>query len=328
METRGRHEIWTTARTLQEVYPGTTLPLTSHDLRLPSSEEARRVTAATLPRPRRCTFFNARWVERILRIRNPVTAKIALMDRTGESREGTVTGRWGKKGDDPAEKGNVCWVSATPLLDADDNVGVWMVVIVDEKSVPSNRSRVPDALSGRKENGRPHGVAQGGGEASGKVPDRSEENSERAPTPGLEETTLGTPSQLPESSRSQRSDSVDEQDQAIANGVPIESTNGSPVSSPSRSSTHLQAVEEGNLPNGYQEECITPPGTEIEVASDTTPTQLHHGGEAQYARDVGLRAMDYLSSRSLMQQLQARDRTENGKGENVDLSAASPYSVD
>jgi len=85
----------------------------------------------------------------------PVTAKIALMERTGESQEGTVTGRWGKKGDDPAEKGNVCWVSATPLLNADDNVGVWMVVIVDKKSVPLNKSRIPDTLSDRKENGRP-----------------------------------------------------------------------------------------------------------------------------------------------------------------------------
>jgi hypothetical protein len=85
----------------------------------------------------------------------PVTAKIALTDRVVRAERGMVTGRWGKKGEDPTEKGCVCWVSATPLLDADDNVGVWMVVIVDEKTVASNRSQVLDALMDRKEIGRP-----------------------------------------------------------------------------------------------------------------------------------------------------------------------------
>ena len=76
----------------------------------------------------------------------PVTVKIALMDHAGDSKEGTVTGRWGKRGKDPSAKGNVCWISATPLLDTDDNTGVWMVVIVDEKSAASNRNQVPSAL--------------------------------------------------------------------------------------------------------------------------------------------------------------------------------------
>jgi hypothetical protein len=40
--------------------------------------------------------------------RTPITQKIALMDHGDERNEGTATGRWGKRGEDPAEKGNVC----------------------------------------------------------------------------------------------------------------------------------------------------------------------------------------------------------------------------
>jgi hypothetical protein len=41
--------------------------------------------------------------------------------------------------------------TATPLLDADDNTGVWMVVIVDEKSAASSKNQVPSALSKRED---------------------------------------------------------------------------------------------------------------------------------------------------------------------------------
>jgi hypothetical protein len=44
--------------------------------------------------------------------------------------------------------------------------------------------------------------------------------------------------------------------------------------------------------------------------------------------DVGLRAMDYLSSYSTLQQLQAREASGNGEDGTEDLSAASPYSID
>ncbi|KAL9114694.1 MAG: hypothetical protein Q9227_001372 [Pyrenula ochraceoflavens] len=61
----------------------------------------------------------------------PVTGKVVLMEKGGR-RDGTATGRWGKKGDDePSRFGRVCWISATPLLDGADRVGVWMVVLVD-----------------------------------------------------------------------------------------------------------------------------------------------------------------------------------------------------
>lgn len=43
--------------------------------------------------------------------------------------------------------------------------------------------------------------------------------------------------------------------------------------------------------------------------------------------DAGLRAMDYLSSYSSLQQLQARGASGNGEDGTGDLSAASPYSI-
>jgi hypothetical protein len=110
--------------------------------------------------------------------------------------------------------------------------------------------------------------------------------------------------------------------------VQTEAANGSPVSRPLRLPPRSRVNGADDLPNGQHEASTTPPGTEIEVASDATPTQLRHGGEAQYAKDVRLRPMDYLPSRPSMQQLQARDKTRNGDEENADLSAASPYSVD
>ena len=44
--------------------------------------------------------------------------------------------------------------------------------------------------------------------------------------------------------------------------------------------------------------------------------------------DVGLRAMDYLSSYSSLQQLQVREASGNGEDGTEDLSVASPYSMD
>lgn len=75
-----------------------------------------------------------------------VTAKVAVLSRPGTGRDGTVTGRWGKKSRrgepsaelDPARLGKTCWISATPLLDINGNVGVWMVVIIEKGSAEIN----------------------------------------------------------------------------------------------------------------------------------------------------------------------------------------------
>ena len=44
--------------------------------------------------------------------------------------------------------------------------------------------------------------------------------------------------------------------------------------------------------------------------------------------DVGLRAMDYSSSYSTLQQLQAREASGNGEDGTEDLCAGSPYNID
>jgi hypothetical protein len=100
----------------------------------------------------------------------------------------------------------------------------------------------------------------------------------------------------------------------------------SPVRSPPRTPTEKYHLLSGD---GDQETFTTPPGTDIEDASDVTPKQnISCRMEGQSARDVGLRAMDYLSSRSSLQQLQARELAENKQDGKGDLSAASPYGVD
>jgi hypothetical protein len=64
---------------------------------------------------------------------------------------------------------------------------------------------------------------------------------------------------------------------------------------------------------------------EIENASGVTPKQIiPRRIEGQSARDVRLRAMDYLSSHSSLQQLQARETAENWENGRGDLSVASP----
>jgi hypothetical protein len=263
----------------------------------------------------------------------PVTAKIALMGRAGRVGMGRC---WymGKRGEDPAEKGIVCWVSAMPLLDSEDNVGVWVVVIVDEKSAAANRGQVPDALLKRHDVKIEAGPHEKDGSVE-KLDDAIERKVKAVGDidgvfmPRLEEETLGISSQLPESSKSQKSEPILEKDQSITNGVPIESTNGSPMSSPTRSLSPLPFADQNHVPNGHQEKPKTPPRTEIEMASDTIPTQrVHRGIEAQSVRDVGLRTMDCLSCRTSIQQLKARDMVENGEEQDVDLNATSPHGVD
>ena len=105
--------------------------------------------------------------------------------------------------------------------------------------------------------------------------------------------------------------------------------NGSQVSSPAPSPDHMLTIEPGTIGNRDTETPTTPPGAEFQIVSDVMPKQnTSYRAEGQSARDLGLRAMDYLSSRSSLQQLQAREVAENGEYGREDLGAASPYSVD
>jgi len=144
---------------------------------------------------------------------------------------------------------------------------------------------------------------------------------------GEAEPASHVPSEHLESPKTQRSESVTEK-YAIANDSPLESTNGSRMYSPGQSSPPTLAAEHAANGDGGQEIPTAPPGTELESISDVTPKQHNHSQkETQSARDVGLRAMDYLSSRSSLQQLQAREMADNRGQERGELRAASPYSV-
>jgi len=61
-----------------------------------------------------------------------VSAKVNFMLTHGERRDGTEV----KQGSRP-DNSRPCWVSATPLLGSDGNIGVWMVVVVEKRKVPT-----------------------------------------------------------------------------------------------------------------------------------------------------------------------------------------------
>ncbi len=68
----------------------------------------------------------------------PVTAKVTIMPESRKGGDGPEVSR------DLAKHGRPCWISATPLLDSEDNIGVWFVVLVDETLVVSNASWTRD----------------------------------------------------------------------------------------------------------------------------------------------------------------------------------------
>jgi PAS domain S-box-containing protein len=75
-----------------------------------------------------------------------VSAKVNFMLNHGERRDGTEI----KQGSRP-DNSRACWISATPLLGSDDNIGVWMIVVVDKRKVSAattTRKEVnPDVLT-------------------------------------------------------------------------------------------------------------------------------------------------------------------------------------
>ncbi|TVY13169.1 Phototropin-2 [Lachnellula arida] len=87
---------------------------------------------------------------------NPVTAKVLFKAEASGPDDGLELSQEQseKKLEDSAsrEKGRWIWISATPLMDSDDNVGVWMVVVIDSNSLGSaansqNRRQPQDAAS-------------------------------------------------------------------------------------------------------------------------------------------------------------------------------------
>jgi PAS domain S-box-containing protein len=75
---------------------------------------------------------------------NPVTAKVIFSAQASKSKDSRQLDRGqGKKNIEEASSskmGRTFWISATPLLGSDDEIGVWMVVLVDQRSLGSDTS--------------------------------------------------------------------------------------------------------------------------------------------------------------------------------------------
>lgn len=71
-----------------------------------------------------------------------VSAKVNFMLNPGNRRDGTEI----RPGTAP-DHSRPCWVSATPLLGSDDNIGVWMIVFVEKRKVSSARTARKEADS-------------------------------------------------------------------------------------------------------------------------------------------------------------------------------------
>lgn len=292
----------------------------------------------------------------------PVTAKVAITSNVSSSREGAVTGKWGKK-DGPASKGKTCWISATPMKDANDRIGVWMVVIVDKVSVASNTGKEIEALE----------------KADREVREEVDvENQDGLPIKpkivgqldGDDALDFGKPEEDGEASgdkdkvrRSERN-AIDDDAEDMTDRIDTESQSGSTVLRQNHQANHEQAALEPehrktteDVDHEHQQEAedldttdhqgkaedvnIAAQGNaediDVEQSGWHTPTSIDdktdyaestprqkstYGVEPHLARDSGppgLRAMDYLTSRSS----KVADSEENHR-----WNIASPYSVD
>jgi PAS domain S-box-containing protein len=115
---------------------------------------------------------------------NPVTAKVLFSAKASESKEGRVLDRGqGKRDIEEASSskfGRSCWISATPLFGSDDEVGVWMVVLVDQRSLGSGSSHLSSTRNPQR---TPSGKAVG---------DQQSASSEK-PTPTSASASISKP---------------------------------------------------------------------------------------------------------------------------------------
>jgi PAS domain S-box-containing protein len=262
-----------------------------------------------------------------------VTAKVAIRSHASEARNGTVTAKWGRKGG-PVEHGETCWISATPLLDSNAQVGVWMVVIVDRKvAFASNTRRLVDDL-GREE-----------GEFEEKPASLDPDEMPIKPilVGELDQDESMKATELTEdpskSQRSERDDTI-KTSKAMTDAFMTESPNGLPALPQALDLQSPDSIsQQPNNEMGQDWGPKTPPNRNLSAKSDKTPTQRHgtiktslESSSGRGARVVGLRAMDYLTVRSMsMRQLQwpsgdAVKDAEKGRDKNCNL--ASSYSVD
>ena len=73
----------------------------------------------------------------------PVSAKIHFNPQRGSNRDGTQL-KNGSKHED-GKNGRAIWVSCTPLLGADDRIGVWMCVVIEKSKVGRTQKKLDEA---------------------------------------------------------------------------------------------------------------------------------------------------------------------------------------
>lgn len=293
----------------------------------------------------------------------PVTAKIALMSE-GRRRDGTLTGKWGRKSDDdPAKHGKTCWMSATPLLDGNNKVGVWMVVIADKTSIVSHIGQLAEpAQELRTEATKPNGASKHsentGEQKELPIKPKRVGDFDIAPTNATSKKDVsegqipevsvgqdGKPSsdtdegQIDRMTDSGYEDNVAKQHDDLQHGsnarlakVPQENDSENEVFSdaeadnePPTTVESLNGLVSPRADQGasHNGDLSTPTRATYQVDSEVTPTRPQHQG-GHSARPSTL-GMDYLNARSPRQsRLQAGAKSPNES----DWPCRSPYSVD
>jgi hypothetical protein len=179
-----------------------------------------------------------------------------------------------------------------------------MLVIVDKAAVTANTGRAAESLLSKEDQRF---------ESAGRIETSIASNLPIKPKPigDLDELDTAINSiSLEPIEESQRSGRVEDESRAIANGRP-ESPNGSTV---------FDNPYPTQLVNGETDEKLTPERQDFDLPLDVTPTR---NSAARSGRDIGLRAMDYLTSRSPM-----NNRQTDSVDEESEEIIASPYSID
>jgi hypothetical protein len=263
------------------------------------------------------------------------------MKLAGDGRDGTESGRWGKRGkrqrgeEDPAKMGKTCWISATPLKDGNGKIGVWMVVIIDEGTIATNLEQSSSLSSRIRGEAEQDLDAKQGVGISSTAKFIQVDPTSLPIKPIRLDSSIGAsgPGQVKGSTENSQTPSLD--GDIIRNNREASSNQAAPSLDGTSTSDHSTARQHGDSPE--QAEPQTPVWTNFDSFVETTPrTSTPQGSQSR--RDVGLRAMDakldsmsqqmdYLTSRSSVHQNPTNSQDEDSYSKDRDFND-TPYSVD
>lgn len=250
----------------------------------------------------------------------------------------------GVKGE-PTGQGETCYISAAPTLDSGGHIGIWMVMIVDKIAVASTTHRTIDSLAQKEAEiqSQPAGLPMEEIPVKPALVGQLDEVQEEA----LKAIMDGEDNNASKARSSDEDINTSEIPSTMTDGLP-ESPNSSP-----EPDLQLQSPEpESTLPTSDLESpdsilqdtdkdgsrTLRKTSANDDALPDEPPRQRQDSIYASLdssggARDVGLRAMDYLTSRSTsMRQTQLPNEVGDGKDEEEsskkDRGLASPYSID